>query len=175
MEEGERNVILRLLVEGSEALHASLAGISESEAARKPSGSAWSVLDCLEHVAVTESALLAGVCNATRAEARQHNPEREAKISTRALDRQRFIPAPENVVPGGQFASVAHALAAFEAARAETLRWVETFEDDARCWLTTHPLVRTPVNCWEMLLMIAFHPKRHAQQIAQLRAEISGS
>jgi uncharacterized damage-inducible protein DinB len=173
MEDGERRIMLRLLAEGSDALRSAVDGIDGPEAARKPADFSWSVLDCLEHVAVTESALFAGIRNATPAGAPQHNPEREAKISNRALDRGRFIAAPEIVVPAGRFATAAEALAAFQSARAETVRWVETFQDDPRKWLTTHPMVRTPVNCWEMLLMIALHPTRHALQIATTRAAIA--
>ena len=167
----ERREMLQLLQEGTEALYALVAGIDDAEAARKPSGGGWSVLDCLEHVAVTEGALFAGIRNATRAEAPRVNPEREAKIRDRALNRERLIAAPEIVVPRSRFANPNQALLNFAAARAETVRWVETFADDPRCWVTTHPMVRTPVNCWEMLLMIALHPKRHAEQI---RTVISG-
>lgn len=170
MEDGERRIMLRLLAEGSDALRSTVDSIDDREAARMPADGSWSVLDCLEHVAVTESALFAGIRNATPAGAPHHNPEREAKISNRALNRGRFIAAPEVVIPDGRFATAEEALTAFQSARAETIRWVETFQDDPRSWLTTHPMVRTPVNCWEMLLMIALHPKRHAQQIAATRA-----
>ena len=173
MEDGERRVMLRLLAEGSEALRSAVAGVDDLDAARKQADGGWSVLDCLEHVAVTESALFAGIRNATPAGAPQPNPEREAKISTRALDRGRFIAAPEIVVPAGRFVTASDAFAAFQSARADTVRWVETFPGDPRSWITTHPMVRTPVNCWEMLLMIALHPKRHAQQIVTIRAVVA--
>ena len=170
MDEQERQEMLRLLSEGVEELTASVTGIEEAEAVLRPAGGGWSVLDCLEHVAVTEAALLAGIRNATQAPEPQPNPEREAKIRSRALDRNRFIAAPDLVVPGGRFAQAGQALEQFLSARAETVRWVETFAEDPRGWVTTHPLVRSPVNCWEMLLMMALHPKRHAQQISDQRS-----
>jgi len=169
MKDRERTEILHLLTEGADALRASVAGIGESEASRTPGNGQWSVLDCLEHVAVTERALFAGVRKATLADTPQYNPERETKIRNRALDRTRFIAAPEVVAPSGSVQTVGGALAQFEIARAETIRFVEEFEGDPRAWLTTHPLVRSPVNCWEMLLMIALHPKRHAEQIVHIR------
>ncbi|SRR6266567_3050602 len=170
MDEQLRSEILRLLAEGTENLRTSLDGIEEAEAIRKPADGRWSVLDCLEHVAVTERVLLAQVQSATPAEGPQHNPVREAKILDRALDRTRLIPAPEVVIPPGRLQSVTDALAQFEGTRAETIRFVEEFNGDLRTWLTIHPMVRGPVNCYEMLLMMALHPKRHAQQIAQTRA-----
>jgi len=166
MDAQERLQMLQLLQQGTEALYASVIGIEDAEALRRPLTGGWSVLKCLEHVAVTESALFAGIRNATRVEAPRRNPEREAKIRDRALDRERLIAAPEIVVPVGHMASVAQALLNFATARAETLRWVETFQDDPHSWVTPHPLVRSPVTCWEMLLMIALHPRRHAAQIS---------
>jgi hypothetical protein len=173
LDELDRKEILRLLAEGSCALRLAVGGISEVDASQRPEAGGWSVLDCLEHLAITERELLTGAQSATPAAERQHNPVREAKILDRALDRTRFIAAPEIVIPAGRFNSTSEALARFEGVRAETTRFVESFEGDPRSWLTTHPMVRGPVNCYEMFLMIALHPKRHAQQITLVLAERS--
>lgn len=173
MDETERQHMFNLLAEGTQAIHAAASGLDDSQAKLRPAPNAWSILDCLEHVAVTERALFAGIRNAAKAPAPQPNPEREAKIWDRALNRAHFIAAPDIVIPQGSFTTPTQALLHFATARAETVRWVETFADDPRAWLTTHPMVRGPVNCWEMLLMIALHPKRHAEQIAQIRAGLS--
>jgi hypothetical protein len=37
--------------------------------------------------------------------------------------------------------------------------------------MTTHPLIPV-VNCYEMLLMMAAHPLRHAKQIEEIRAAL---
>jgi hypothetical protein len=174
MGELDRKEILRMLAEGSSDLSAAMDGITESEAAQRPVSGGWSVLDCLEHLAVTERELLRGAQSAVPAAERQYNPVRESKILDRALDRTRFIAAPDIVIPASKFKSVSEAFAAFESVRAQTVRFVEEFEGDPRSWLTTHPLVRGPVNCHEMFLMIALHPKRHAQQITQTRAMTAG-
>ena len=173
MDELEKKEILRMLAEGDDALHVALEWIGDGEATQRPIEGGWSVLDCVEHVAVTERALLTGVQNATPADGSQHNHVREAKILDRGLDRMRFISAPETVVPAGRLATLDKALTAFEVVRAETIRCVEDFKGDPRSWITPHPLVRTPVNCYEMFLMIALHPKRHAQQIAITRAALA--
>ncbi len=173
MGEREKEEILRMLAEGDGALHQAVAGIRDSEASLHSVDGGWSVLDCVEHVAITERALLAGVQKAKLADGPQHNPIREAKILDRALDRTRFIAAPDPVIPAGRMGSVSEALASFEAARAETIRCVEEFDGDPRSWITNHPLVRSPVNCYEMFLMVALHPKRHAQQIANTRAALA--
>jgi hypothetical protein len=50
---------------------------------------------------------------------------------------------------------------------------VEGFSDDLRFWLTDHPLIPGPVNCYEILLMMSVHPVRHAEQIAEIRAALA--
>jgi hypothetical protein len=69
---------------------------------------------------------------------------------------------------------VTGALEAFLASRQRTVEFVESCQEDLRAKLTTHPIIG-PVNCYEMLLMIAVHPHRHAQQIAELRAGLAAS
>ena len=169
MDEQEKNEILRLLAEGDTVLSAAMAGVSDDEASRRPPEGEWSVLECVEHIAVSERALLDCVLSATPADGPQHNPVREAKIFDRALDRSRTVQAPEIVIPAGKLETVSDALANFQTIRAETIACIERFEGNPRSWVTNHPLVRTPVNCYEMFLMIALHAKRHAMQIAQTR------
>jgi|HubBroStandDraft_6_1064221.scaffolds.fasta_scaffold17819_5 hypothetical protein len=53
------------------------------------------------------------------------------------------------------------------------MQFVDEFSGELRCWLTKHPLITRPVNCYEMLLM-ALHPRRHAHQIVGIREHLSG-
>ena len=64
------------------------------------------------------------------------------------------------------------ALAGFDRARSETLHWLEQFTVDLRGWGTDHPLIPSPVNCYEILLLIAAHPGRHARQVREIRKDL---
>jgi hypothetical protein len=88
----------------------------------------------------------------------------------RAADRSRPVAAPEMAHPHRRFQSLDEALGAFHSARAGTVLFVERFDGDLRCWITDHPLIPGPVNCYEILLIIAAHPARHAKQIEEIRA-----
>lgn len=170
---GDKKEIERVLDEGSEALSGALAGMDEETARLKPRPDAWSVLDCVEHVAVTEMGLLMRLKEAQPAEKSHEDRAREARFESLALNRERRIEAPDPVVPAQRFSSVGEAFSAFQGARDETLRWLSDFEGDLRSWLTIHPLITRPVNCYEMLLLIAHHPKRHSQQILEIREQLS--
>ena len=174
MSEAEKQQLLRALRDGREVLGASLAGLDEKLAARKPANGGWSVRECVEHVVNVEEYLLGRLRAATEIPQPQENPKREAKIAAYAADRTRKIEAPPLSHAHGRFAAVPEALAAFDVARAGVMGWLEPFGGDLRCWVTDHPLVPGPVTCYETLVMIAAHPKRHAEQIEEIRKELAG-
>jgi hypothetical protein len=169
MHDSERQQLLLALHEGREALGSALAGLDENLAARKPTTGGWSIIECVEHIAQSEEYLL------TRLHAAQLFPEpfeksrRAAKIAALAADRTRRIEAPPAAHPHGRYATLSDALAAFDATRAEVVRYVGQSIGDLNCWITDHPLISGPVTCYETLVMIAAHPKRHAQQIVEIR------
>jgi hypothetical protein len=172
MDEAEKLEVLRKLQASCDALSEALAGVDNATAARKTPSGGWSILDCVEHVAVTERYLLTRLEAATLAEQPFEKWRREGKIAALASDRRRRIEAPGQAHPHGSFATVAEALAAFDTTRAEVVRWVENCAGDLRCMMTDHMLIEGPVTCAEMLIMIAAHPARHAQQIAGIRARL---
>lgn len=175
MEEAEKLKMLRNLQAGRDALDEALAGVDDAVIAQKPAEGGWSILDCLEHVVVTEQYLLSRLQAATIAEQPFEKWRREAKIAALAVDRTRRIEAPEQVHPHRRYRTLNEALAAFDATRAEVRRWVGNCSGDLRCMMTDHALIEGPVTCAEMLIMIASHPGRHAKQIAEIRAKLSTS
>lgn len=173
MLETEKQEILGALKEGRDALGAAVAGVDDELARREPAGGGWTILGCAEHVAISERYLLSRLTAATRVEQAQENRVREARIPERGLDRSWPVASPEGGWPTGRFASVREALADFDATRAETVGFVEGFEDDPRCWVTDHPVIPGPVNLVEILLTMAVHPARHAQQILEIRERMA--
>jgi hypothetical protein len=173
MLEQEKREILFALKAGRDALDHALAGVDDRTSLEKPQTGGWSILECIEHVAVSEIYLVSRLSCATRIEHGHVNRAREATIRERALDRSKRIESPEAGKPMGRFAHLAEALLAFNAARAEAIRFVEDCADDPRCWMTDHPFIPPPVNCYEILLTMAAHPGRHAQQIWEIREALA--
>ncbi|HEY1336552.1 MAG TPA: DinB family protein [Bryobacteraceae bacterium] len=172
MNADEKAKILVELVRGREALLGAVDGVGEDAGARAPGPGKWSVLECVEHLAIAEEHLLAQMTRAQKSETPAIDPARESRIAARAADRTRPVASPDQGKPTGRFASLEQALAAFSATRQRTIGWVEECTDDPRLLLTSHPLIPT-VNCYEMLLMIAAHPLRHVQQIEEIKAALS--
>jgi hypothetical protein len=174
MSDADRREILRLLQDGADALAKALEGIEESTAALRPRPDCWSVIECVEHLALSEMALLSRLREATPSDSSHEDRVREAKFQGLAMNRARRIEAPEVVIPRSSATDLGQAVARFQAARTETVRFVNQFPGDLRSWLTIHPLITRPVNCYEMLLLMAMHPRRHALQIVEARETARG-
>jgi len=164
--------MLALLYEGRCALLKSLENVSAEDAMRAPTPGKWTILDCAEHVAVTEDCLFSQIAGAEPSETPAIPPQREALIAERAADRSRRFESPEVGRPVGRFPNLVAAIEHFLAGRERTVRFVEKNCDDLRLKVTTHPLIG-PANCHEMLLMMAMHPIRHAQQIEEIKAALN--
>ncbi len=173
MEQTEKLEVRHKLQAGRDALGDALAGVDDAMAALKPSHASWSILDCIEHMVESERYLLTRLLAAEHADQPFEKSRREGKIAALAADRTRRIEAPEQAHPHGHFKTLSDALAAFDATRAEVVRWVEDCAGDPRCMLTDHPLIVGPVTCSETLIMIAAHPARHAEQIIEIRQKLA--
>jgi len=172
MTEAERQMVLAHLEIGSSALVDALDGVTEDMAVRVPGPGRWSVLECIEHVAVAEENLLNLIQVAQWAETPLINEERESRIVARGGDRGRRVESPDGVKPTGRFASLPAAIQHFLSSRKRTLAFVETCGDDLRKRVTSHPMFGT-VSCFEMLLLMAMHPHRHAKQIEEIKAALA--
>jgi uncharacterized damage-inducible protein DinB len=159
------------LAAGRRDLLEALRGITEDTAARSPGPGRWSVLECVEHVAVAEDLLFGNITASRAVEGAAIDERRERLIPLRGRDRSVPVEAPEAARPTGRYATLAAAVERFAAGRERTVRFVEECHDDLRARLTTHPLIGQ-VNCWETLLMMAMHPLRHAAQIREIRAAL---
>jgi uncharacterized damage-inducible protein DinB len=170
----EKQSLFETLNNGRDALETALAGVDDAMASRKPPSGGWSILECVEHMVLSEQYLLSRLRIAQFSTDPPH-PSREARIAARAADRSRPIEAPSASQPTGRYPGLGEALDAFDAVRAETLEYVENLNDDPRSLTTDHPLFPGPVTCYETLLMMAAHPARHAQQILEIRRALESA
>jgi uncharacterized damage-inducible protein DinB len=168
MTEHERQKILVSLEKGSATLHDTLQGLTDELAARVPGLGKWSILQCVEHVAVSEGYLLSQILASQHADSPMINEQREALISARGADRTRRIESPEEARPAERFSTLSQAVQHFLASRERTIQFVKANEEDLRSMITSHPLFGS-VNCCEVLLLMAVHPARHATQIEEIK------
>lgn len=172
LNELEKQQMIARLDEGCRALLESLRDVSEEAALRVPAPGKWTILGCVEHLAVAEDYLFSQIGAATASRTPAIPIEREAVIVERAVDRTVRFESPEEGRPTGRFSTLSAAIGHFLASREQTVHFVETNKEDLRLKMTTHPLIG-PANCQEVLLTIAMHPQRHAQQIEEIKSELN--
>ena len=148
-------------------LHA-LEGVSEEQARIKPPGGGWSILDCVEHVALAEWGMLRMTQKAEPGNA-PTDLERDAKILQNGADRSRKTRSPEVALPTGRYATLAEAAAQFRTNREKTLAYVKETTDDLHKKQMQHP-VAGPLDAYQCLLLMCAQPQRHIGQIAELRS-----
>jgi uncharacterized damage-inducible protein DinB len=163
----DRDELLEKLNSGRTELLASLDGVSEEQAVVKPA-TGWSILECVEHVAIVEENLGRRLMEQSSKADDELPRQREALIVARAADRSRKVPAPEPAHPRGRFTTLSEAVESFCRSREQTITYVSSCQEDLRRLTMEHPLIGA-VSGQEMLLMMIGHPFRHAVQIRELR------
>ena len=167
----KKREVLALLEQGRAALLAALEGVSDETAAHTPGEGRWSVLDCVEHMAVSEDYLFSQIGIATSSEGPLTNETREAKMLAFGADRSRRIESPPEGHPKGIFRTLPDAVDHFLASRKRTMEFVEANEEDLRTKATWHPILGV-ANSHEMLLSIGVHCLRHVRQIEEIKADL---
>jgi hypothetical protein len=167
----ERSEIVENLECSRQEFLAALSGLTESQASLRPDAARWSVLDCVEHVTTVEERFQGWLNAAKKLDAPRIDKEKEAGLLARVPDRSTRVQAPEAVLPAGRFATLEQALQQFNAGRARSIQFAEDRCDDLYCLASEHPRFG-PVNGVELLIIIAGHCRRHAEQIRETRAAL---
>jgi len=171
MTEQEREKALALLNRSRTTLREAVAGVTVEEAQWKPSPDRWSILQYVEHLAISDDGLVAMVKRIMSEPATPETPEERAAREQRI--RETPIPrganrAPQALQPPGRFASVDEAMQAFEAARDRSLAFAGTVEGDLRSHFANHGVLG-PLDAYQWLLGNARHVETHSGHIRELR------
>lgn len=171
MDTGDRQLILKLLAEGRDALCAAAAGVPDDQSKIRPAPDRWSVLDCVEHVAFVEHGLFTLLSTQLVPAEPPADRSREAQILRGTTDRSRKFAAPERSHPVGKFPTVAAALEKFRETRARSTEYVEHCDLDLRAHTAVHPVLGH-ITAQEFWIILALHPARHAAQIREVRGTL---
>ena len=167
----EREKALGLLNRSRQTLLDAVEGVTENQARWKPGAERWSILEYVEHLAVSDDGLMALIQRSLGTPARPETEEqrrtREAKIRDTPVPRGANH-APEGLRPGGRFASLPEAVAAFLAARERTLGYARGTQDDLRSHFSDHSVLG-PLDGYQWLVANARHAETHAAHIRELR------
>jgi hypothetical protein len=167
----ERQDAIEHLTKTRQTVIDAVAGLTENQARWTPSPERWSILGYLEHLAVSDDALVALVQRTLKTpfqpETADERAAREAKLKDTHAPRG-ANQAPEALRPAERFQTVQEALDAFLAARARTLEYARTTQDDLRSHFTPHP-VYGKLDAYQWLNGNARHAHSHCEHIREIR------
>lgn len=168
----ERESALKRLTRTRQDLLDAVEGVTEAQARWKPAPDRWSILEYVEHLAVSDDELIAMIERSLKTPAKPETEEerraREQKIRETPIARG-VNRAPEILQPGGKFASLADAVTAFLEARDRTLEYARTTQEDLRSHFTPHTVLG-PLDGYQWLTGNAHHAETHAGHIREIRA-----
>jgi hypothetical protein len=167
----EREAALALLARSRTAVLNAVEGVTEDQARWKPMPERWSILEYIEHLAVSDDVLVALVKKSLESPAYIETEEerRAREQNIRAIQVPRGVNhAPQNLRPVARFNSLQNALAAFLAARERTVEYATSTTDDLRCHFAPHP-VFGKMDAYQWLCGNARHAENHAAHVVEIR------
>jgi hypothetical protein len=169
--EKERETALDRLTRSRQTLLDAVEGVTESQARWKPAPDRWSILEYVEHLAVSDGALIAlierSLQTPAQPETEEERRQREQKIRDTPVPRGANR-APDILKPGDRFSSLSEAVAAFLEAREKSLNYTRTTEDDLRSHFAPHSVLG-PLDGYQWLVGNARHAETHAAHIREVR------
>lgn len=169
--EQERQVALDRLSRTRQILLDAVDGVSDTQAKWKPGPDRWSILEYVEHLAVSDGQLIALIKRSLKTPAAPETEEqrraREQKIRETPMPRG-VNRAPEMLQPEARFASLALAVAAFLEARDRSLEYARTTEADLRSHFAPHSVLG-PMDGYQWLVANARHVENHCAHIREIR------
>ncbi|MBZ2179298.1 MAG: DinB family protein [Acidobacteriota bacterium] len=155
------------------------ANLSEAQWSFKPGPARWSVAECAEHLAESETflrGLLTGtlekapVDEAKREARRQDREAMDAKVAAMISDRTQKAQAPEPLRPMGKLGGREQVIGLFRQRRDETITMVEQTKGDLRGrYFAMSPAVE--MDLYQMFFMISAHTERHVKQMREVMAD----
>ncbi|MEP6716635.1 MAG: DinB family protein [Terriglobia bacterium] len=161
--------MMQELEKSRQALAEAVVGLTDEQTRQAPAPGKSSILDIVEHLAVSERGMFSGFAAAQTM---------DTPFGSHAKAAQRFeavgaglqaVEAPEAARPTGRFSDLKLALAAFDASRRQTIDFAIQNEARLDFLAARHP-VAGPCSGYKLLMIMAGHTVRHTKQIWAIRS-----
>jgi hypothetical protein len=171
--EEDRNFAIKELENSRRLLMESLKGVTAEQWKFKPAPDRWSIAECVEHLTLTEDALMQFVAEKLlKTEPIQRlgaiNRQDDLEILKSAKDRSRKAIASESLRPTNQWPRRNLLLDEFRRRRERTVEYARGTSDDLRAHVEQVGPGRVR-DGFQYLLIISGHTERHVVQIEEIK------
>jgi hypothetical protein len=151
----------------------SIQGLSEAQWNFRAAPDRWSVLECAEHIALSEDflfGLLTQKVLKSEITPGKNLKENDEQILKNTADRSQKAQAPEPLRPAARFKTPAEAWQYFTESRDRTVAFVEQTNENMRGHIVKFgPFGET--DAYQVVLMLSGHSGRHTAQIEEVKAD----
>ena len=170
MTDAERSKAIEYMKSTQAELLKMVDGLSEAQLNYKADEESWSVAECVEHIAITESGIF-GIFQGTLKTDANPSLRDSVAMSDDALiglitSRERKVKTREEMVPTGKFGSYEGSLKEFKTQRSSNMDFVKNCEEDVRSRYFDFPFGK--VDAYQLILFVAGHSARHTSQIKEV-------
>jgi DinB superfamily len=170
--ETQRKFAQTYLEKTSQEFLKSIENLTEEQLLFKPKESKWSILECAEHIAITEETLKNVVQKQLKLPADSVLVKSLRMTEKKIIDRLTFrlikVNAPEQIKPTGRFTDISSAKQAFIQQRKANISYVISNNDALLHHYWKHPATGT-INLYHTIILMAAHCKRHTLQIEEIK------
>lgn len=168
----DRTKLVDHLKQSQDELFKSIKGLTNEQLHFKASEGAWSIAECVEHMAITEKGIFMMVESALTAEA---DPSRRSEVQMtdeqilgiiRSRD-QKVKTRPE-MEPQNNFGNYSETVKAFKQRRKANLSFVKSTDQDLRNRYCQFPF--GTIDAYQTILFLSGHVQRHTDQIKEVMA-----
>jgi uncharacterized damage-inducible protein DinB len=170
--DADRKAAIDYLKETKAKLLKDVKGLTAEQLNFKASPESWSVAECLEHIAFSETAIF-GAVDGSLKEAANPDKRSEVKFSDEEIkgmisSREKKVKTQEMFEPKNQFGDAAGSLKAFATKRDANIEFLKTTKEDLRNHYAAFPF--GTLDSYQVLIFIAAHSARHTAQIEEVLA-----
>lgn len=170
--ENDKNFLLNYFQETMDNLETLTRGLNREQLHFKPADDRWSISQCLEHIVLTERALLDNVTELGKQPA---NPERKGEVEITdsdlvagLTDRSSKAQAPESLQPDGSYKNPKKAIRDLKKERKQIMALLDNnSEEDLRNRIGDSFM--GAMDLYQSFLFIAAHTARHTAQIEEIK------
>lgn len=166
----EREKATQILQNSKTGLLKTVAGLTPEQLNFKSSPASWSIAECVEHLAISETNFTMFVQQSVKAAA-DPTKRSEVKMTDEAVikmitDRTTKAKTTEMFQPSGKFGPFESTLAEFTTKRDNNISYMKTTTDDLRNHYNDFPFGK--IDTYQTILFMAGHSQRHTEQIAEI-------
>lgn len=168
--DSERKTATDHMIKTRDHMLKTVKGLSEAQLNFKSSAESWSVAECVEHIAISESMIFGMLQGALKTPAdaskRSEVSMKDEQLTGMIVDRSKKVKTREPFEPSGKFGSHKETIKEFKTKRKEHIKYVKKTADALRNYYQQMPF--GTIDAYQILLFMSAHTERHTLQIEEI-------